>query len=583
MTDSVSSGEMERLTAQVSLKDAPQSATGGPPSRASPSSAAPPSLRPSPGTGGPSAVRPANTAVGAAERARQMAGARLPPSLQAKLAANANRSTMSGSPNPGVLGHDQRIDSIASASLFVSASSRPGTLPGTGMGGLAARRGVPGAMGSSPAAGGPPGAAPGGGMGARRNRPGLKLSDMGVGPGDGVEAGTAPRPGMGAGAGRRAPPPGRLPDSNGSSKSNEGGEGQNGAMSTPFSNFSKIVDPSGRLNFSGKAILHASGVEFGNGTSFKINMAELELMDELGKGNYGTVRKVKHTKTHVEMAMKEIRLELDESKLNAIIMELDILHRATAPQIVEFYGAFFIESCVYYCMEYMNAGSLDKLYGDRGSVPEDVLARITGSMVRGLSFLKDQLQIMHRDVKPTNVLINCKGQVKLCDFGVSGQLEKSLAKTNIGCQSYMAPERIKGESQNMLRTYTVASDVWSLGLSMVETTLGTYPYPPETYSNVFAQLQAIVHGDPPELPYELYSETARDFVAKCLEKIPSRRPTYAQLLQHDFLKQDDAKGEQGVDMVGWVERAIEARTRKKEQANANGTSPPAASSATQNA
>ncbi|ETS59887.1 hypothetical protein PaG_06209 [Moesziomyces aphidis] len=583
MTNSATAGDVERLTAQMSLSDSqlpssngvaplpPQAATGGPPSRASPS------LRPNQATGGPSAARPANTAVGAAERARQMAGARLPPSLQAKLAANANRSAHSPSPNHAVLGHDQRIDSSASASLFVSAAARPGASPGTGMGGLAARRGIPGTLGApSP---GSPSATPGAGMGARRNRPGLKLSDMGVGAGDGLDTGSAPRSGMGAGTGRRAPPPGRLPDTTDASKGSDGTAQQNGAMSTPFSNFSKIVDPSGRLNFSGKAVLHASGVEFGNGTSFKINMAELELLDELGKGNYGTVRKVRHTQTHVEMAMKEIRLELDESKLNAIIMELDILHRATAPQIVEFYGAFFIESCVYYCMEYMNAGSLDKLYGERGSVPEDVLARITGSMVRGLSFLKDQLQIMHRDVKPTNVLINQKGQVKLCDFGVSGQLEKSLAKTNIGCQSYMAPERIKGESQNMLGTYTVASDVWSLGLSMVETTQGTYPYPPETYSNVFAQLQAIVHGDPPELPAELYSETARDFVAKCLEKVPSRRPTYAQLLQHDFLVQDAAKGEEGVDMVGWVARAIAARAHKKEQAQANGVASPPGSSA----
>ena len=117
-------------------------------------------------------------------------------------------------------------------------------------------------------------------------------------------------------------------------------------------------------------------------------------------------------------------------------MELDILHRAVAPEIVEFYGAFFIESCVYYCMELMDAGSLDKLQG--AGVPEDVLARITASVVRGLRFLKDELQIIHRDVKPTNVLVNTQGQIKLCDFGVSGQLEKSLAKTNIGCQSYMA-------------------------------------------------------------------------------------------------------------------------------------------------
>jgi mitogen-activated protein kinase kinase len=75
-------------------------------------------------------------------------------------------------------------------------------------------------------------------------------------------------------------------------------------------------------------------------------------------------------------------------------MELDILHRAVHPSIVEFYGAFFIESCVYYCMEYMDAGSLDRLYG--AGVPEDVLARIVACMVRGLKFLKDELQIIHR-------------------------------------------------------------------------------------------------------------------------------------------------------------------------------------------
>lgn len=265
------------------------------------------------------------------------------------------------------------------------------------------------------------------------------------------------------------------------------------------------------------------------------------------------------------MLSQEIRLELDEAKLNAILMELDILHRAVHPEIVEFYGAFFIESCVYYCMEYMDAGSLDKLQG--AGVPEDVLARIAGCMCRGLKFLKDDLQIIHRDVKPTNVLVNKKGQVKLCDFGVSGQLEKSLAKTNIGCQSYMAPERIRGESQNNLGalSYTVSSDVWSLGLSMIEIGMGRYPYPPETYSNVFAQLTAIVHGEPPELPGRVnvvlreggdvgvgadgvgagnvdgqeeggegkgnvYSEVARDWVAKCLVKEPDGRATYAELL-----------------------------------------------------
>jgi len=387
------------------------------------------------------------------------------------------------------------------------------------------------------------------GPAGRRMKPGLKLSDIGAG-----------ISGAGLGAGRPnaqtvdEPSPTRRPQQSG----------------TPFANFKKIVDPSGRLNFRGKAILHSKGVDFSTGTSFQINMSELELEEELGRGNYGTVKKVLHKPTNTLMAMKEIRLELDESKLNAIIMELDILHRAVAPEIVEFYGAFFIESCVYYCIEYMDARSLDRLCG--AGVPEDVLARITHGMVRGLRFLKDDLQIIHRDVKPTNVLMNRKGEVKLCDFGVSGQLEKSLAKTNIGCQSYMAPERIQGESQNNLGTYTVASDVWSLGLSMIEMAMGAYPYPPETYANVFAQLTAIVHGPPPELPAG-YSEDADGFVAMCLRKDPSMRPTYGELLEQPFLVKDLTRE---VDMVGWVAKAIEYRDTHRPVSSSQTDLPPPA-------
>lgn len=98
----------------------------------------------------------------------------------------------------------------------------------------------------------------------------------------------------------------------------------------------------------------------------------------------------------------------------------------------------------------------------------------------------------------------------------------------------MAPERIKGESQNKLGTYTVSSDVWSLGLSIIEIALGQYPYPPETYENVFAQLTAIVNGPPPEMP-EDYSEIAHDFVEHCLQKEPERRSTYAELLVRSML------------------------------------------------
>ncbi|KAF9902600.1 MAP kinase kinase Wis1 [Lobosporangium transversale] len=178
-------------------------------------------------------------------------------------------------------------------------------------------------------------------------------------------------------------------------------------------------------------------------------------------------------------------------------------------------------------------------------------------MVKGLKFLKDELSIIHRDVKPTNVLVNSQGQVKLCDFGVSGHLIKSMAKTHIGCQSYMAPERI---SQG--QTYTVQSDVWSLGLSILETAEGSYPYPPEKYNSVFAQLNAIVGSPPPALP-DTYSEEARAFVALCLLKDAKQRPTYGELLDHPFLTKYE---EDKVDMKDWACRAMEARAAREEEA-----------------
>ncbi|KAJ3343502.1 hypothetical protein HDU93_008161 [Gonapodya sp. JEL0774] len=335
--------------------------------------------------------------------------------------------------------------------------------------------------------------------------------------------------------------------------------GVGSTLKSAFANFSQYIDPNGKLNFSGKAVLHRAGVEFQGGHSYRIEMSELTLLEELGKGQYGTVRRVRHEPTMVEMAMKEIRLELDQSKLDGIVMELDVLHKSCSPYIVDFYGAFFVESTVYYCMEYMDAGSMDKLETSDG-VPEDVLARIVWSVVKGLQFLKDELSIIHRDVKPTNILMNTKGEVKLCDFGVSGQLEKSLAKTNIGCQPYMAPERINPTTNS---SYTVSSDVWSLGLSIVEMGLGRYPYPPE--NSVFAQINHIVEGKPPELPSDRFSEECRDFVKKCLDKVPSRRPTYRQLLAHPWLNRFDSASSEGdtggppdrVDLENWAKVALE--------------------------
>ncbi|KAE9411295.1 kinase-like protein [Gymnopus androsaceus JB14] len=472
----------------------------------------------------------------------------MPPSLQAKLTNMARRNNNSD-------------DADDTAALLQQASI-----------GSPSHRSVPPHPHLHPAASYPPPNKPGpnplaGGIAARRRpKPNFSLRDINSGGASAAGLGQG-RPSL-ADDTRRGPlahaPPGSL-----------------------FSSFANVIDPSGRLNFKGKAVLHANGVNFANGVSYQLNMEDLERGEELGRGNYGTVTKVLHTPTGVTMALKEIRLELDNAKLNAIIMELDILHKtSSSSHIVDFYGAFFVETCVYYCMEYMDPGSLDKLvnfsFGDTvpalhpqsddekelvwQGVPEDVLARMAGSMVKGLKFLKDELGVIHRDVKPTNVLINFRGQIKLCDFGVSGQLEKSIAKTNIGCQTYMAPERISGEHQNTVGTYTVSSDVWSLGLSIIEIAIGQYPYPPEAYSNILAQLKTIIQDDAPTLPADRYSPVACEWVASCLVKAPTGRATYAELLEHEFIQIDEAKaqaeGGDTVDMAGWVQTALKFREAK---------------------
>lgn len=317
---------------------------------------------------------------------------------------------------------------------------------------------------------------------------------------------------------------------------NESNQSKKPQLQGLFANYSKYVDiKSGSLNFAGKASLHSKGIDFLSGLLFRISLEELEFLEELGHGNYGVVLKVLHKPTGVLMAMKEVRLELDETKFTQILMELEILHKCDSPYIVDFYGAFFVEGAVYMCMEYMDGGSLDKIYGkDDGVNDEACLAYITECVIRGLKELKDEHNIIHRDVKPTNILVNSLGKVKLCDFGVSGNLVASLAKTNIGCQSYMAPERIKSLSPTD-NTYSVQSDIWSLGLSILEIAAGHYPYPAETYGNIFSQLSAIVDGDPPRLDPKAFSKDAQLFIKSCLNKNPDLRPSYATLLKHPWL------------------------------------------------
>jgi mitogen-activated protein kinase kinase 4 len=194
-----------------------------------------------------------------------------------------------------------------------------------------------------------------------------------------------------------------------------------------------------------------------------------DLLDEgvIGEGAFGTVCKMLHAESGTRMAVKRIHITVEEKDQKKMNMDLDVIRKSDCIYIVKFYGVLFGEGYVWICMELMDI-SMDKLYITvhktlNWQIPERIIGKITVSVLNALHYLKEKLKIIHRDVKPSNILLDRRGNVKLCDFGISGHLRDSIAQTkDVGCRPYMAPERIKGAM-----AYDTRSDVWSLGISLV--------------------------------------------------------------------------------------------------------------------
>ncbi|KAI8494688.1 PREDICTED: dual specificity mitogen-activated protein kinase kinase 6-like isoform X1 [Branchiostoma belcheri] len=286
------------------------------------------------------------------------------------------------------------------------------------------------------------------------------------------------------------------------------------------------------------------------GKEFTCNADDLKPICELGRGAYGIVEKMRHESSNTVMAVKRIPVSVNSKEQKRLLMDLDISMRSSDhPCTVEFYGALFREGDVWICMEVMDI-SLDKFYKKVSSldktIPEDVIGKIAVAVVDALYFLHGSLKVIHRDIKPSNILIDRKGRVKICDFGISGYLVDSVAKTlDAGCKPYMAPERINPDVNQ--KGYDVRSDIWSLGITLIELATGKFPY--ESWLTPFAQLKQVVEEPSPKLPADKFSPEFVDFCAQCLNKNCKERPNYAGLVEHDFYKKYN---EQTVDVAGFV-------------------------------
>ena len=276
------------------------------------------------------------------------------------------------------------------------------------------------------------------------------------------------------------------------------------------------------------------------------------------------------------LALKIIPVEADEAKRKQILLELKTLHESMHESIVSFYGAFFREGAVHVALEYMDASLLDLSRAQGGcALPELVLAGITRPVLQGLVYLHRERHMIHRDIKPANILVDVHGHVKLADFGVSGELGHTLAKCAswVGTIHYMSPERIQGAS------YSYDSDVWSLGITLLELGNGAFPYPHERNGrrlSFWDLLDAIVESPPPTPPAH-FSPAFHAFITGCLQKEPAARATSTQLLAYPLLAGSNAAQQlpghastsAAMDVVEWICAAI-ARMPPREEGAESG-------------
>ncbi|KAJ2931215.1 hypothetical protein H1R20_g5790, partial [Candolleomyces eurysporus] len=236
----------------------------------------------------------------------------------------------------------------------------------------------------------------------------------------------------------------------------------------------------------------------------------LEEIAPLGEGAGGAVHKVKDKRSGMIMARKTITTR--EAPMKQLLRELQIMSSTEHLNIIAFYGAYMSPSHteLKIIMEFCEGGSLEavgKRIRERGAiVGEKIAGRIAEGVLQGLAYLHSRRTI-HRDIKPSNILLSREGIVKLVDFGVSGELVLSNANTFTGTSFYMAPERICGQE------YTIRSDVWSTGISLLELVQNRFPFPTDVPP--IELMMYITNGEPPTLedePGVQWSEEMKDFI-----------------------------------------------------------------------